>query len=91
MGLVPTGLIFTEPAPRTFSGNVRLCVYMFISGFIRPPKSQSGSIKYEKHQFALINHNIFMKAKKSTCFMTKSLSKKIWWTVLDFCVFFRFA
>ena len=51
--------------------------WRYISGCIRPPKSQWEAKKYEKHQFAMINHNIFMKINRFTCLMTKSVREKI--------------
>ena len=38
-----------------------------ISGCIRSPKSQFGTKIILKHQFALFNHNIFMKTNKRPC------------------------
>ena len=43
----------------------------------------------KKHQFALINHNIFMKMNRFACFMPKSLKKKIFGGhFFYFCGFF---
>ena len=39
---------------------------------MRPPKSRSGKNDFFKHQFAPINHKIFMKQIGSIVFFTKS-------------------
>ena len=39
---------------------------------MRPPKSRSGTNDFFKHQFAPINHKIFMKQIGSIVFFTKS-------------------
>ena len=65
--------LLTSPFKLSFSANVLHITNLYKSGCIRRPKSQFETKTNLKHQFVLINHNIFLITNRLTCFMSEPL------------------